>query len=70
MGRPRDALRRVVCLLRSNVYHFAALVVLGEALLDLKRTRDAATAFARVLKFNPNHAAARKYSRIARLEIS
>ncbi len=68
MGRPRDALRRVVGLLRSNVYHFAALVVLGETLLDLKRTRDAATAFARVLKFNPNHAAARKYSQIARLE--
>jgi len=68
MGRPRDALRRVVGLLRSNVYHFAALVVLGEALLDLKRTRDAARAFARVLKFNPNHAAARKYSHLARLE--
>jgi predicted Zn-dependent protease len=68
MGRPRDALRRVVGLLRSNVYHFAALVVLGEVLLDLQRTRDAARAFARVLKFNPNHAAARKYSQLARLE--
>ncbi|HYN83578.1 MAG TPA: tetratricopeptide repeat protein [Gemmatimonadaceae bacterium] len=68
MGRPRDALRRVVGLLRSNVYHFAALIVLGEALLDLKRTRDAARAFARVLKFNPNHAAARKYSHLTRLE--
>ena len=68
MGRPRDALKRAVGLLRSNVYHFAALVVLGEALLDLKRTRDAARAFARVLKFNPNHAAARKYSQLARLE--
>lgn len=68
MGRPRDALKRVVGLLRSNVYHFAALVVLGEALLDLKRTRDAGRAFARVLKFNPNHAAARKYSQLARLE--
>lgn len=68
MGRPRDALRRVVKLLRSNVYHFAALIVLGETLLDLKRTRDAARAFARVLKFNPNHAAARKYSQLTRLE--
>ena len=55
MGRPADALRRVVGLLRANVYHFAALVVLGESLLDLKRTRDAARAFARVLKFDPNH---------------
>jgi len=68
MGRPADALRRAVGLLRSNVYHFSALVVLGESLLDLKRTRDAARAFARVLKFDPNHALARKYSQLARLE--
>jgi tetratricopeptide (TPR) repeat protein len=68
MGRPSDALRRAVGLLRANVYHFAALVVLGESLLDLKRTRDAARAFARVLKFNPNHAVARKYSGLASME--
>jgi tetratricopeptide (TPR) repeat protein len=68
MGRPADALRRVVGLLRQNVYHFAALVVLGESLLDLKRSRDAARAFARVLKFNPNHAVARKYSGLASSE--
>lgn len=68
MGRPSDALRRAVGLLRDNVYHFAALVVLGESLLDLKRTRDAARAFARVLKFNPNHAVARKYSGLASME--
>ncbi|MDO8502439.1 MAG: tetratricopeptide repeat protein [Gemmatimonadaceae bacterium] len=68
MGRPSDALRRAVGLLRANVYHFAALVVLGESLLDLKRTRDAARAFARVLKFNPNHAVARKYSGLASSE--
>lgn len=68
MGRPSDALRRAIGLLRANVYHFAALVVLGESLLDLKRTRDAARAFARVLKFNPNHAVARKYSGLASME--
>ena len=68
MGRPSDALRRAVGLLRANVYHFAALVVLGESLLDLKRTRDAARAFARVLKFNPNHAGARKYQGLASME--
>jgi tetratricopeptide (TPR) repeat protein len=68
MGRPSDALRRAVALLRRNVYHFAALVVLGESLLDMKRTRDAARAFARVLKFNPNHSVARKYRRIAAME--
>jgi tetratricopeptide (TPR) repeat protein len=68
MGKPTEALRRVVGLLRANVYHFAALVVLGESLLDMKRTRDAARAFARVLKFNPNHAVARKYSSLASSE--
>jgi tetratricopeptide (TPR) repeat protein len=68
MGRPREALRRVVEVLRSNMYHLAALVVLGESLLDLKRTRDAARAFARVLKFDPENATARKYSQIVRLE--
>ena len=68
MGRPSEALRRAVGLLRANVYHFAALVVLGESLLDLKRTRDASRAFARVLKFNPNHAVARKYSGLASME--
>jgi tetratricopeptide (TPR) repeat protein len=60
MGRPGDALRRAVGLLRANVYHFAALVVLGESLLDLQRTRDAARALARVVKLNPNHAGSRK----------
>jgi tetratricopeptide (TPR) repeat protein len=68
MGKPRDALKRVVELLRSNVYHLAALVVLGESLLDLKRTRDAARAFARVLKFDPDNVVARKYSQLAQLE--
>lgn len=68
MGRPADALRRVVGLLRQNVYHFAALVVLGESLLDLRRTGDAARAFARVLKFDPNHTVARKYRNLASLE--
>jgi tetratricopeptide (TPR) repeat protein len=68
MGKPRDALKRVVDLLRSNVYHLAALVVLGESLLDLKRTRDAARAFARVLKFDPDNVVARKYSQLAQLE--
>jgi tetratricopeptide (TPR) repeat protein len=68
MGRPADALRRVVGLLRQNVYHFAALVLLGESLLDMRRTRDAARAFARVLKFNPNHTVARRYSNLASLE--
>lgn len=68
MGRPREALRRVVDVLKSNVYHLAALVVLGESLLDLKRTRDAARAFARVLKFDPHHPVASKYSQIASLE--
>jgi tetratricopeptide (TPR) repeat protein len=67
IGRPREALKRVVALLKSNVYHLSALVVLGESLLDMKRTRDAARAFARVLKFDPDNTVARKYSQLARL---
>jgi tetratricopeptide (TPR) repeat protein len=70
IGRPRDALKRVVSLLKSNVYHLSALVVLGESLLDLKRTKDAARAFGRVLKFDPDHPTARKYSQLVRLENS
>ena len=68
MGRPGDAILRVVELLRANAYHFAALVVLGESLLDLKRTRDAARAFARLLMLTPGSAVARKSRQIARLE--
>jgi cellulose synthase operon protein C len=68
MGRPADAILRVVGLLRANVYHFAALMVLGESLLDLKRTRDAARAFARVLRLNPGSPVAGKYRQIALLE--
>lgn len=68
MGRPSEALRKVIGLLRQNVYHFGALVVLGESLLDMRRNRDAARAFARVLKFNPNHTAAGKYRQLASME--
>jgi cytochrome c-type biogenesis protein CcmH/NrfG len=68
MGRPADAMLRVVGLLRANVYHFAALVVLGESLLDLQRTRDAARAFARALRLSPDSAVAGKYRQLVRLE--
>ncbi|MBA3889353.1 MAG: tetratricopeptide repeat protein [Gemmatimonadaceae bacterium] len=56
--RPADALSLLVELLVRDPYHLEALVALGETLLQLGQRRDAATAFARVLRFNPDHAAA------------
>lgn len=63
-GRSRSALPRIVALIRRDVYHFAALIALGEILIDLARERDAMTAFARVLRFDPNHSEALRYHRL------
>lgn len=57
-GRAAEALTLLVDLLARDPYHLEALVALGETLLQLAQRRDAATAFARVLRFNPDHAAA------------
>jgi len=61
-GRSRSALPRIVALIRRDVYHFAALIALGEILVDLAREHDALRAFERVLRFDPNHADALRYS--------
>jgi cytochrome c-type biogenesis protein CcmH/NrfG len=45
-------------LLRRDPYSLDAIIALGETLLALGRRRDAATAFARVLRFDPRHAGA------------
>jgi tetratricopeptide (TPR) repeat protein len=63
-GRSRSALPRVVALVRRDVYHFAALIALGEILIDLARESDALNAFERVLRFDPNHAEALRYYRL------
>lgn len=63
-GRSRSALPRIVALIRRDVYHFAALIALGEILIDLARERDAMTAFERVLRFDPNHSEALRYHRL------
>ena len=63
-GRSRSALPRIVALIRRDVYHFAALIALGEILIDLARERDAMMAFERVLRFDPNHSEALRYHRL------
>jgi tetratricopeptide (TPR) repeat protein len=63
-GRSRSALPRVVALIRRDVYHFAALIALGEILIDLAREADAMNAFERVLRFDPNHSEAMRYHRL------
>src|SRR2546423_1079655 len=63
-GRSRSALPRVVALVRRDVYHFPALIALGEILIDLARELDALNAFERVLRFDPNHSEALRYHRL------
>jgi tetratricopeptide (TPR) repeat protein len=65
-GRSRSALPRVVALVRRDVYHFPALVALGEILIDLAREADALNAFERILRFDPDHAEARRYRTLLR----
>ena len=63
-GRSRSALPRIVALIRRDVYHFGALIALGEILIDLARESDALRAFERVLRFDPNHSEALRYRRL------
>jgi tetratricopeptide (TPR) repeat protein len=63
-GRSRSALPRIVALIRRDVYHFGALICLGEILIDLARESDALKAFERVLRFDPNHSDALRYHRL------
>ncbi|MFL5462920.1 MAG: tetratricopeptide repeat protein [Gemmatimonadaceae bacterium] len=63
-GRSRSALPRIVALIRRDVYHFTALIALGEILIDLAREDDALKAFERVLRFDPNHSEALRYRRL------
>ena len=60
-GRQQAAVTLLVDLLLRAPYHFDALVCLGETMLELGRKADAATAFQRVLVFDPEHAAAMFY---------
>jgi len=58
---PRAALNLLVRLLWKDVYHFDALLMLGETLRDVGRDLDARRAFDRILRFHPGHEAARDY---------
>lgn len=57
----RAALNVLVRLLHTDIYHFEALILLGETLLDMGRDADARRAFERVIRFDPNHAVAQRH---------
>lgn len=54
-NEPRAAVNLLVRLLHADIYHFDALILLGETLLEMGRVPDARRAFERVIKFDPNH---------------
>ena len=60
-SEPRAALNVLVRLLHTDIYHFGALILLGETLLDLGRESDARRAFERVIRFDPNHQVAMRH---------
>ncbi len=60
-GRQREAIVLLVDLLYRDSYNFDGHISLGETLIELGRPVDAATAFRRVLAFDPDHAGATFY---------
>jgi tetratricopeptide (TPR) repeat protein len=60
-GKQQEAVILLVDLLQRDSYNFDGHVALGETLIELNRASDAATAFRRVLAFDPDHAGATFY---------
>ncbi|MGH7653366.1 MAG: tetratricopeptide repeat protein [Gemmatimonadaceae bacterium] len=60
-GQQREAVSLLVDLLQRDSYNFDGHIALGETLIELGRSADAATAFRRVLAFDPEHAGATFY---------
>lgn len=60
-GQPHEAVGLLVDLLQRDSYNFDGHIALGETLIALERPADAATAFRRVLAFDPDHAGATFY---------
>ncbi len=60
-GKQQDAVVLLVDLLQRDSYNFDGHIALGETLIELSRSADAATAFRRVLAFDPDHAGATFY---------
>jgi len=61
MGKRPEALATIIDLLQRDSWNLQALTVLGETLYESDRKRDAATAFARVLRLAPDHPGALYY---------
>jgi len=60
-GQQQEAVSLLVDLLQRDSYNFDGHISLGETLIELNRPADAATAFRRVLAFDPDHAGATFY---------
>jgi tetratricopeptide (TPR) repeat protein len=58
LKRPAEAMAILIELLLRDPYHLDALTSLGETLFDTGQHDDAAVAFARVLRFDPEHVGA------------
>jgi tetratricopeptide (TPR) repeat protein len=60
-GRQAEAIALLVELLQRDSYNFGALIALGETLLEMRRMKDAAMAFKRVLAFDVDNVGALFY---------
>ena len=58
VGRASETIELLVVLLEGDPYHLDALASLGESLFRCGRREDAHFAFARILRFDPDHVAA------------
>ncbi|MDQ6718580.1 MAG: tetratricopeptide repeat protein [Gemmatimonadota bacterium] len=57
----RAALNVLVRVLHTDIYHFGALILLGETLLEMGRDADGRRAFERVIRFDPDQTAAKAH---------
>jgi tetratricopeptide (TPR) repeat protein len=61
MGRQGEAIGLLVELLQRDSYNFDAIIALGETLIEMRRMKDAAMAFRRVLAFDADNVGALFY---------
>lgn len=64
-GRGADAMGLLIATLEHDPYDFEALVLLARVLLDANRPADAFAACGRVVRFQPEHVAARYFLGVA-----
>lgn len=68
LGRPADTIEPLATFLLANPWHLDGLASLGESLITSGRREDAAFAFGRIRKFDPDHVAALYFEGAMRAE--